>query len=201
MPPPPPIVLKLGGSLLDWPGLPGACSAVLGTLASPRVVLVVGGGAIVDALRRHDQTHRLGEGRSHALALRAMDLTAHLAAAIVPGLVVVDAIDALSPAWDRGQIPVLAPRLVLDEDDRSSASALPHCWEVTSDSIAARLAVLLGASELILLKSVSAPPGLDRDGAAALGLVDPSFPRASLPIPRVALLNAREPGSRPTPLP
>ncbi|QDV33688.1 amino acid kinase family protein [Tautonia plasticadhaerens] len=198
---PPPIVVKVGGSLLDWPGLPDALPALLGSLANPRAVLVVGGGSIVDMLRRLDRTHRLGEERSHALALRAMDLTAQLLAALVPGLAVVDEVDALGPSWGRGEIPVLAPRRTLDAEDRSSADPLPHHWDVTSDSIAARLAVRLGAPGLVLLKSASAPPGLDREGAAALGLVDPGFPAVSRSIPRVTLINLRDPDSPPAPLP
>src|SRR6185312_2367106 len=38
--------------------------------------------------------------------------------------------------------------------DEASVDHLPHCWSVTSDSLAVRAATLLGATELILLKSV-----------------------------------------------
>src|SRR5690606_38335664 len=103
----------------------------------------------------------------------------------------------LAPCWHRGEIPVLAPRLVLNEDDRTGDDPLPHHWDVTSDSIAARLAALLGADQLILLKSTDAPPGLDRERAAALGLVDPIFPAASRTLRRVAMLNLRVPGAVP----
>src|SRR5690606_28099411 len=82
----------------------------------------------------------------------------------------------LAPAWRRRETPVFAPRRFLDAEDRAAADPLPHRWDVTSDSIAARLAVRLGAVRLVLLKSTAAPPGLDRPGAAALGLVDPPFP-------------------------
>jgi len=60
-----------------------------------------------------------------------------------------------------------------------------------------RFAALLGADQLILLKSTDAPPGLDRERAAALGLVDPIFPAASRTLRRVAMLNLRVPGAVP----
>jgi aspartokinase-like uncharacterized kinase len=191
------VVLKVGGSLLDWPGLPRALSNLLDTLESDRLVLVAGGGQIVEVLRQLDRIHQVGEERSHELALRAMDLTARVLASILPGAIVVDQIDALGPAWLRGEYPILAPRRFLDADDRTSGSPLPHHWDVTSDSIAARLADRLGASELLLLKSTDTPPGISRQQAADLGLVDPSFPGISRSISRVVMMNLRHPG-RPT---
>ena len=71
----------------------------------------------------------------------------------------------------RPDSPILAPRRFLDVDDRSP-DPLPHAWTTTTDAIAARLAVRLGASELVLLKSASIPPGLDLEAASRIGLVD-----------------------------
>lgn len=192
MPPPHLVVAKVGGSLLHWSGLPDALTSFLDRNRRYRLVLVVGGGEHVDLIRTLDQTHALGEQTSHQLALRAMDLTAHCLAAILPGLVVVDAIAALPPVWARPAIPVFAPRSFLDQEDQTAADPLPHSWAVTSDSIAARLAVRLGADSLVLLKSTSAPASIDCAGASALGLVDPSFPEVSSPIPRVSILNLRD---------
>ncbi|RUL88221.1 amino acid kinase family protein [Tautonia sociabilis] len=194
------LVVKLGGSLLDWPGLPAAIDAFLKAQARRRILIVVGGGAIVDAIRDLDRIHQLGQERSHALALRAMDLTARVAEGLLPGLTVVELPEELPPCWELGGIPVLAPRRLLDRDDHESASPLPHHWDVTSDSISARIADLLGAEELLLLKSTAAPAGLDLAGASSLGLVDPLFPLVAEPIPLVSLLNLRDPHARPTPL-
>jgi hypothetical protein len=52
---------------------------------------------------------------------------------------------------------------------------LPHSWDVTSDSIAARAALVYGAERLVLLKSVDVPPGTPWDEAAARGWVDAHF--------------------------
>ena len=71
----------------------------------------------------------------------------------MPGLDVVDELAALADGLEPGRIPVLAPRRFLDEVDARSPDPLPPSWDVTSDTIAARLAVRLGAAELVLLKS------------------------------------------------
>ena len=62
---------------------------------------------------------------------------------------------------------------------------------MTSDAIAARVAVVLAAIELVLLKSAPMPPGVDRREAARLGLVDPAFPEVSGPLDRVTYVNYR----------
>lgn len=189
-----PVVVKVGGSLLGWPGLPDRLSEYLDARrrGGDRVILVVGGGPIADAIRDLDRIHALGESRSHALALRALDLTAHALAALVPGTRVTDELDALAAIPSTDPVPILAPRRFLDDDDRSPFP-LPQAWTTTTDAIAARLAVRLGAIELALLKSAPLPFLTDRREAARLGLVDPQFPGAAEGLPIVSYKNLRDP--------
>ncbi len=186
-----PVVVKVGGSLLDRPELPGRLSSFLGEYRGDRVVVVCGGGRVVDALRDLDAVHGLGEGPSHALALRALDLTARVLACLVPGLDVVEDLAGLAPTWAVGRTPLLSPRRFLGDDDRSP-DPLPHAWTTTSDAIAARLAVRLGAARLVLLKSAPPPAGAGIGEAARMGWVDPVFPRAVDGVPIVSYLNLRE---------
>ena len=172
------MVVKVGGSLLDWPPLPGRLADFLEGLGGVRPLLIVGGGRMADSLRDLDTIHGLGERRSHELALRILDVTAHLLVDIMPGTTIVDRLDGLDRAWSAGVVPVLAPRKALAADDRlAPTEALPHTWAVTTDSIAARVATLLKAERLILLKS--APPPQDMALAVSMGLVDPHFSMAS----------------------
>jgi aspartokinase-like uncharacterized kinase len=190
-----PVVVKIGGSLLEWEALPERLRAYLDSRRAERLALVVGGGRAVDLIRDLDRVHGLGQERSHHLALRALDLTAHLLAALVVGLEVVSRLDRLDRVWSEGRTPILATRDVLAEVDRGSCEPLPHTWDVTSDSIAARLAAHLRAAELVLLKSTSLPAGSDRVGAARSGLVDPAFSDAAKTIERITYLNLRDPGA------
>ena len=183
-----PVVLKLGGSLLDWPDWPGRLTSFLAGLPDFQPVLIVGGGRFADVLRDLDRLHNLGETQSHALALRVLDTTAHLAATLLPGSIVVDNLAQIASIHDQGKLPILAPRRFLDRDDHESPDPLPHAWTTTTDSIAARLARHLRAA-LILLKSVPRPPGVtDWPTLARLGLVDPEFPRAVAGVAKVSIV-------------
>lgn len=193
-------VIKVGGSLLTWDQLPGRLARYLAGLRAARPVLIVGGGRATDLVRDLDQLHDLGPDRADALALRALDFTAQLLGTLLDAAAATARVEDLEATWAAGKVPILAPRAFLDELDRPGPDPLPRSWDVTTDSIAARLAEHLGASELILLKSAPIPPDADRVEAARLGLVDPAFPEVARDLRRVLYLNLRDPGATARPL-
>jgi 5-(aminomethyl)-3-furanmethanol phosphate kinase len=164
------IVVKVGGSLYDWPGLGPALRAFVAALAPSRVLLVPGGGDFADAVRKLHAVHGLTEEQSHRLALESLWAAMSFLRTLVPG-----AEYAAHPAE-----PLPWPVTILDSHVycQIAAGHLPHTWEVTSDSIAARAAVDCGAERLMLLKSIDVPPGTPWDEAAGHGWVDPYFTRA-----------------------
>ena len=185
-----PVVIKAGGSLLDWPELPERLQAYLDLRASERVVLVVGGGAAADLIRRMDQIHSLGEERSHVLALRSLDLTAHLLASLLENVVVVDRLEDLKSCWNSAKVPAFAPRHFL-ETEEAGPDPLPRSWGLTTDSVAARLALRLDARELVLLKSADPPACLTE--AVASGYIDGEFLKAAVGVRRIVARNLRSP--------
>ncbi len=186
----PVVVVKLGGSLFDWPDFPGRARELLDSIAPARVVLVPGGGRFVDVLRDLDRIHSIGEESSHDLAMRLLDATAAVLAALIGGVVVEDR-GGLDGAWSAGAAAVLAPRKLLESD-----GALPHSWEVTSDSIAARVAVRLEASRLILAKSAT-PADADVRRLVESKFVDENFPGFAREIGRVEVVDLRGPDATP----
>src|SRR5262249_5128486 len=110
----------------------------------------------------------------------------------------VDRIEALATAWDAGRVPILAPRKVIQAIDHARRDPLPASWDVTSDSIAARIAEHLEARCLILLKSASLSDcGATRLEAARIELVDRMFPHTARNLLRVEYLNLRDPDAKP----
>lgn len=165
------IVVKVGGSLYDWPGLGPALRAFVAALHPAPVLLVPGGGDFADAVRKLHAVHGFTEEQSHWLALESL----WAPAGFLQRLLDINDLQVAFPAagsWGR--------IVVLDAHGfcHFGAPDLPHSWEVTTDSIAARAAVVWQADRLILLKSIDVPPDVPWDDAAARGWVDGYFTRA-----------------------
>jgi hypothetical protein len=102
---------------------------------------------------------------------------------------VIEGLAVCERMWERGERPVLDAHGFLARDEYRSGR-LPHSWAVTSDSVAARAARLVRA-RLVLLKSVTLPPGAGWDEAAKRGWVDAHFPAAADGL-AVEVVNLRE---------
>lgn len=167
------LVLKIGGSLLTRAGWPQSVAALVAAAPHPTRTLVVGGGPVVDGLRRIDAAAPQPDDLMHHLAIEALRVTARLVAAAL-GLPLSSA-----PADDDEAVVLDVPAWLERVPCRP---ALPAGWQVTSDSIAAGVAAATAAS-LLLAKSAAPPPcpagTVDVAGLAATGWVDDYFPRAA----------------------
>jgi aspartokinase-like uncharacterized kinase len=162
------LVVKVGGSLYDLPDLGSRLRRFLASLGQGNRLIVPGGGATTEAVRGLDRHHALGAEASHWLALRACTVNAHFLACLLGGARVVS-----SPEECRG-IDVLDPFAFMTADE-GQPGCLPHHWNATSDSVAARVAAVARAG-LVLLKSVTLPDDGDWFAAAKAGHVDSVFP-------------------------
>ena len=167
-----PIVVKIGGSLAAGPNL----KAWLETLdfACDPIIIVPGGGAFADAIRSAQKAIGFDDAAAHHMALLAMEQYGIALASLAPRLTNAATPAAIQRAWRMGSIPFWAPaQMALD------GSVLPNSWEITSDSLAAWLAPRIGATRLLLIKSVDADSDheVTATDLVAAGLVDPLFPR------------------------
>lgn len=188
-------VVKVGGSLLDWPALGVQLNAWLRQLGGGPVLVIPGGGQAAQAIRQLDRVHPLGEDAAHWLAIQAMSLNARFLNELLPAadLTANPPLDGLACAsgW------YVLDALPYFRADEASAHHLPHGWQVTSDSLAVRAAVRVKARELVLLKSV-AWHGDDWAEAVQAGVVDRYFVEALQQAPpelRVRVVNLRTWGS------
>ncbi len=185
-------VLKLGGSLLELSDVAPRLRRRLAAGAGRSSVIVVGGGRLADAIRAYDKLHALGENVSHWLCIRAMSVNAELVAALLPEARLVHSVAEL-----RRRSAAAGPMIfdvwsfLRDEEPKLFAEPLPATWQVTSDSIAARLAEILGAAELVLLKSALPPVNATVASAVAAGYVDGYFPIAARRLTRIECVDLR----------
>jgi aspartokinase-like uncharacterized kinase len=180
-------VVKVGGSLYDLPDLGPRLQAWLGP---ERTLLLPGGGATADAIRAFDRTHRLGEEASHWLALHALSVNAHFLGRLLPSATVRP---CLPRPTEGGPWFILDP-LPFFQDDERHPDRFPHTWDVTSDSLAVRVAIRTTARELVLLKSVSWDEADGWEAAARAGVVDGYFAQAlrGAPHRHVRVVNFRD---------
>lgn len=173
-------VVKLGGSLLDLERLPDRLARWIAAQAAIANVIVVGGGALADAIRAAYKRHGLDEEAAHWLCVRLLSVTAELVHRLMPQSRLASRFDELHNPSEPGSLVLFQTEQFLREVEPGlTPPHLPHSWDATSDSIAARLAVALGAGELVLLKSSLPQPGTTIERAAAEGYVDRWFPRAA----------------------
>ncbi len=186
-----PIIVKVGGSLFNLPDLGARLERWVRGLDRSNIVLLPGGGPVADVVRDLDRCHSLGDERAHWLALHALSFNARFLAAVLPNAGLIEDLEVGTITSCQGKIPVLDPHTFAVHDEKRPEH-LSHSWSVTSDSLAARVAVVSRASQLILLKSVTVPENLDWVEAGRSGFVDAHFAEAVGRALSVKVINFRE---------
>ncbi|GAB4145713.1 MAG: hypothetical protein Tsb009_17980 [Planctomycetaceae bacterium] len=177
------VVFKIGGSLFDLPELSERIGSLIALRPNCRPVLVAGGGPCVDVVREWDRVHALNDEQAHELAISAMSLGEHLLETLLPNAIRVNVPEDVGIAWNVGRVPIVSVSRLLFGSLKDVPPLLPASWDVTSDSIAAWIAVQLKADEFVLVKSCE----LDVANPA----VDSYFSIVAKPIPRLGWVNLR----------
>ncbi len=190
-------VVKIGGSLLDFAGLPAAWHAWHERQPPAVNLLMAGGGPFADAIRDAQAIHGIDDAAAHRLAIDSLGLSARLLGVLLPDVRIVSRPGEVAAAarQSRG----LPTTLILDvaacfreSPADGPLNMLPASWQVTSDSLAAAVARLLEAGELVLAKSSLPTAPCDATRLAEIGFVDGYFPRAAAGL-RVRMVNLRDP--------
>lgn len=195
-------VVKLGGSLLSLPRLRDRIDRWLAAEPEAVTLMLVGGGSVVDAVRELSALHQYDEEFLHWLCIDLLDVSYRLLSAqlhdwasvtTASGLEVVLRERACAPA-EPCRCLVSVAAFYASATESQLPIQLPRSWDTTSDSIAALLAQVTNADELVLLKSCNlaspAPQSRpDWEKLARLGVVDNAFPVIADGLPCVRCAN------------
>lgn len=206
-------VVKLGGSQLKIPGLGDRLRLWIRSEPPAATLLIVGGGAPVDAIRELAQVNPYDEAFLHWLCVDLMEFSYRMLATQLPEWPRVQTADELmrfvedvnhedvrrsrdAAALPRTGQPKSIQALVNvsayynSQVESSLPIRLPLSWDTTSDSLAALLAHLVHADELVLLKSCAVDVASNEAESgwlhlASLGVVDGFFPDVSRGLKKV----------------
>lgn len=187
----PVVVFKVGGSLLNHSGLADCLRELCRQRPDSVPLLTVGGGGTADLVRQWQPLHGLSDEQAHWLAIDAVGLNEVLLQKLLPDLRVVRSGSQLAAAGREGAWPLLCAPCFLRWVEAQGFEPLPRSWDVTSDSIAAWIARVIGAEELVLLKSRPLETGISAAAASAAGLVDAHFVSEAPLVRRISWVNAR----------
>jgi len=154
-------VIKIGGSLLGTTSNRSSFKNVEQWLAGQTDsinVVIIGGGHAVDHLRRWQRQFNLTEGQAHLNAVQVMSLNIlKFARASRVSTLIKNWNDLTNIAQNACANPTTIMfdclSFVREVEPTLVGTPLASDWNCTSDSIAARIAQLLGADTLTLLKS------------------------------------------------
>ena len=135
------------------------------------IAIVPGGGPFADGVRTAQASIGYDDRAAHAMALMAMAQFGCALRSLNPALTLAASRSAILRAIKDGKVPVWSP------EPMARAAALPETWDLTSDSLAAWLAGILGAGRLLLVKHGRFEgAAIDAHDLVARGVVDPLFP-------------------------
>lgn len=171
-------MLKLGGSLLSLPDLFERLGNLIALLGPHSALIITGGGAAADLIRRLDQQMKLSDEKAHRDAIAAMSYNAAQLTRLSGRFKLVSDRDQAAHVWNAGKTAVLdVDSFLRNEERKGNIQPLPASWDVTSDSIAAWITLRWPAENLIMAKSCDADER-SLTQLVANGMVDPWFAQA-----------------------
>lgn len=143
-------VIKIGGRIGQSSKLVELLKRLSEVGSRHGILVVPGGGAFANTVRDYDRRFGLDKDASHWMAILAMDQYGYLISSLIPNGALVHGLADARKVLAAGRVPVLLTYNLLFQTDQ-----LPRSWDVTADSIAAWVAGLAGAQQLVLVKSVN----------------------------------------------
>ena len=164
------IIVKLGGSLSQSDTLVKCLNRVEQNYPDSAVVIFPGGGAFADQVRLAQHHWQFDDKTAHRMAILAMQQMALLFNGIKSNFTIANSLLDIQKQLHKQKIVIWSPNI--EELDKAAIKA---SWDITSDSLAAWLAGVLSAKELILVKSAMVDSSLSLEQLAKQNIIDKGF--------------------------
>ncbi|OQK18351.1 hypothetical protein AU255_11200 [Methyloprofundus sedimenti] len=162
------IVVKLGGSLLSHTEL-AQFLQLAKQHGKGQVVIVPGGGVFADQVRITQQQWQYNDRTAHYMAILAMQQMALLFQGLCADLVIVNNVEMIRSSMQQNVV-IWSPL-----SSELDAAGIPANWDITSDTLAAWLAVQLAIDHLILVKSADFSANSTLQHLSTFGIIDDAF--------------------------
>ena len=170
-------VVKVGGSLLLNADLPSRLSSWLSSQQRAETLMIVGGGELIDAMRRLDRVQPCDPVKLHWRCVDLLQTTFQFMKDWFPAWHAVESAAEFRQALDTGFSSDRPTLIAVDSFYRADSNdRLPTDWRTTTDAIAGLLAIQSASDELVLLKSCPVDDSLSINDLAAAGIVDQALP-------------------------
>lgn len=164
------VVVKLGGSLAGSKVLGECLIKVAKRYRDQSMVIVPGGGAFADQVRKAQAEWHFDDVTAHRMAILAMQQMALLYHGLQPKFPLAGVLAEIRSALSDYRVVIWSPNVAELEQ-----AGVHSCWDVTSDSLAAWLAGQLSADELILVKSAKIDSSFNLAELVCQEVVDRAF--------------------------
>ena len=158
-------VIKLGGSLLETGKMFDCLKQIV--KQNEKTIVVCGGGDFADQVRHAQKKYNFDDIAAHEMAILAMQQNAILLQNRQPEFTLESSILNLQ----NHQFSIWSP----DIQELNTDNIKPS-WEITSDSLAAWLAIKVSAEKLIVVKPEKIEPRDSIENLKDLDIVDEAFP-------------------------
>ncbi len=161
-------VIKLGGSLEQSRQLID-CLNYIANNVKDNIIIVPGGGLFADHVRKSQQQWQFNDVIAHEMAILAMQQMALLFHSLQPNFQCLNTIKDIQSQIKKSAKIIWSPKI-----SELNKAGIQASWDVTSDSLAAWLAMQLQANQLSLIKATNVS---DTNIAQLikLGIIDKEF--------------------------
>mgnify|MGYP001815683409 FL=1 len=184
-------VIKIGGSLLRRESLVQAIDSWIATQSPAQNIAIVGGGELIDAVRRLDARFHCDAAWVHWQCVALLQTTYQWLSCQLEGWQLHATTSEFEQLQKTDGTTVVGNHFVAVDSfyHQGTQSPLPLDWTTTTDAIAGWLSILTDADELVLLKSCDVDHAIPLAQLAEQGVIDRALPTLAADLGPVRFVN------------